>query len=771
MQGIGIATAFLGYHYLQLISEYRERNFLHLAQMQDAIEVVADNYFPSYEQLQSIRKHVRVAQRQALWCTMNLNRAEAMVFDWLGMRPAMDMCVDNVLDADAVYAVVRKMEVIAQTETRYGPDYLELKGVLEARLKSMRADSVAFHPLVNNVEKTVSRIVEAGTVATGLTLSLLIVWASRMMSRLMRKLRAQNEDLENANLRFDLAMNSIADGFALYDRNLRLVACNELYRRLSSMTPENIQIGMHVSDVLRNGAQTGIYPDISADGVEEFVRQKTERLQHAEMEEVNFALTGDRHVRATLTSSRMGDKVVIRTDITDFVRAHRAQLEHADSLTRANQEIRHKSLHDPLTDLPNRRFLDAELERRLERGLATVIRIDLDRFKQVNDVLGHKAGDFVLCRVADILRTEKREGDLASRFGGDEFVVLCRENTSEGDARLLADNMLAKLVEPLMFEGKPCRFGASFGIASSRLRKCDASELLGFADAALYAAKKAGRRTVETFSPALHKQFIEERLLGDEFSTALERGEIVPYFQTQHDAVTREIVGAEVLARWNNPRRGLLSPPAFLDVVRKLGMEGQLDAAIFDASVSILKDFGTRGVTLPKASFNVSAGRLIDPNFLDTARRSLSGIDTRFAFEILESISLEDMDDVFFFTIDSLKEFGFEIEIDDFGSGHASIASVMDIAPHALKIDRRLVAPLMHSDRNTQMIASITQLAQALDIGVTAEGVETEDLAETLAGLGCDTLQGYWFSRPEPADVLLQRLEKKSMRRARARSA
>ncbi len=501
------------------------------------------------------------------------------------------------------------------------------------------------------------------------------------------------------------------------------------------------------------------------------MHDKTERMRTAELEEVHFVLTGDRHVRATLSSSSLGDKVVIRTDLTDFVRAHRAQLEHSESLTRANQKIRHKSLHDPLTDLPNRRLLDTELAAMLERGPTTVIRIDLDRFKQVNDVLGHKAGDFVLCQVANIMRQEMRDGDLGSRFGGDEFVVLCREGTSEDEARRLAETMLARILEPLMFEGKPCRFGASFGIASCQLGECDGGELLSFADAALYAAKKAGRRTVETFSPALHEQFIEERLLGDEFATALERGEIVPYFQTQHDARTHKICGVEILARWEHPRRGLLSPTAFLDVVRKLGMEDQLDAAIFDASVKILKEFAADGLSLPKVSFNVSAGRLLDPGFVGTARTSLSGLDTEFAFEILESISLEDMDESFFFTIEHLKDLGFAIEIDDFGSGHASIASIMDIAPDALKIDRRLVAPMLHSHRNTQMIASIVHLAKAIDISVTAEGVECPMLATALADLGCDILQGFHFSHAEPADSLRRRMEAERTRRGQPKPA
>lgn len=771
MQCIGIATAFLGYHYLQLVNDYRDRNFLHLTKLQDSLDILSESYFPTAEQLKSIRANVRVAQRQAFWCTQSLNRTEAIVFEWMGMGPAMDLCVTNVLAADEALQVIANMDAIAATTTHFGSNYISLKADLETRLNDMREDSQRLYPLVDKIETTVIDIVEIGTLATGAVLALLMALVSRTMARLLRRLRAQNEDLENANLRFDLAMNSIADGFALYDRNLCLIACNEHYRQLSTLTPEEITLGMHVSEVLRNGVRSGIYPDITEDRVEAFINQKTELMRKATLEEVNFVLTDDQHVRATLSSSTLGDKVVIRTDLTDFVRAHRVQREHAKSLVRANEEIRHKSLHDSLTDLPNRRLLDTELARRLAIGPVTVIRIDLDRFKQVNDVLGHKAGDFVLCQVARILLSEMRHGDLASRFGGDEFVVLCREGTSESEARRLAECMLARILEPLMFEGKPCRFGASFGIASCGQGECDGGELLSFADAALYAAKNNGRRTVETFSPALHEKYIEERLLGDEFATALEQGEIVPYFQTQYDAITREISGAEVLARWVHPRRGVLSPPAFLDVVRKLGMERQLDATIFDASVAILKEFAKRGVAMPKISFNVSAGRLIDPDFVDTARKSLSRIDTRFAFEILESISLEDMDDVFFFTIEQLKELGFEIEIDDFGSGHASIASVTDIAPHALKIDRRLVAPMLHSDRNTQMIASIVQLSNALDIRVTAEGVETDEQAEALARMGCDTLQGFLFSRPEPAQEMFLRLQRQADRRSRTRSA
>jgi diguanylate cyclase (GGDEF)-like protein len=759
MQCVGTATAFLGYQYLQLVNDYRDRNVLHLTELQDALDIVTENYFLDADLLFTLRKHVTVAQRQAFWCTQSLNKTEVTVFEWLGLGRAMDRCVSGVLAADAIAAIVSEMEKITRSGGRPGSEYLLLKNELEDRIGRLRDGSRNFYPFVDMIENAVIKIVEIGTILTSLVLAFLIACVWWIMARLMRQLQRQNRELESANLRFDLAMNSIADGFALYDRDLRLVACNALYRQLSSLTPDSIRMGMHASDVLRNGAQTGIYPDVTGEMIETFVAKKTELMQNADMTEVNFVLTGDRHVRAKITSSSLGDRVVIRTDITDFVRAHRAQLEHAESLTRANEEIRHKSLHDPLTDLPNRRLMDIELERKLALGPMTVIRIDLDRFKQVNDVLGHKAGDFVLCHVADILRSEIREGDLPSRFGGDEFVVLCREGTTENEARELAERLLARIVEPLMFEGKHCRFGASFGIASCRSGECDSGDLLSYADAALYAAKSAGRRTVEMFSPALHEQYIEERMLGDEFANALERGEIVPFFQTQHDAATQEIVGAEVLARWNHPRRGVLSPPAFLGVVRKLGMEGQLDAAIFEASVAILRDFAACGFSLPKISFNISAGRLIDPDFVATARRSLSGIDTRFAFEILESISLEDMGDEFVFVIEQLKDLGFEIEIDDFGSGHASIASVMDIAPHALKIDRRLVAPMLQSERNMQMIASIVQLSKALDIRVTAEGVETLDQAVALARVGCDTLQGFHFSHPEPAEDLLARLQ------------
>ena len=771
MQGIGLATAFLGYHCLQVVDEYRDRNFTHLSSLQDAIDIIADNYVPTLENLQAIRKNVSIAQRQAFWCTQNLNGIEAAIFEWVGTAPVMDLCVNNVLAADDVHNTVTAMEAIARESSRFGSDYLTLKSNLETQLKSMREDSQQLYPFVGQIGQRVIDLVETGTIATGLVLALLMAWVSRLMARLLDKLKTKNQELESANRRFDFAMNSITDGFALYDRNLRLVACNPLYRDLSTLDPDSIQTGMHVSEVLRSGAETGLYPEVGPDQIDAFVEQRTELMRFAQLEEVNFSLTEDRHVRATLTSSELGDKVVVRTDISDFVRAHRALQEHAESLARANEEVRHKSLHDPLTDLPNRRHLDTELATRLSEGTATVIRVDLDRFKQVNDVLGHKAGDFVLCHVADILRTEMRPGDLASRFGGDEFVVLCRDGTTEDEARELAEAMLSRIVEPLMFEGKPCRFGASFGVASCERACCDAGELLSFADAALYAAKDAGRRTVETFSPALHEQYIEERLLGDEFATALERGEIVPHFQTQHDAITHEIVGAEVLARWENPRRGLLSPPVFLDVVRKLGMEGQLDAAIFDATVDILQEFAKDGAALPKVSFNVSAGRLLDPDFVKTAGRSLAGIDTRFAFEILESISLEDMDDAFFYTIEQLKGLGYEIEIDDFGSGHASIASVMDIAPDALKIDRRLVAPLVYSDRAAQMVASIVQLTQALGIRVTAEGVETLEQAEVLADMGCKTLQGFLFSRAEPAEDVFRRLRRETPRTLRARSA
>ncbi|ARE41355.1 diguanylate cyclase/phosphodiesterase (GGDEF & EAL domains) with PAS/PAC sensor(s) [Rhodovulum sp. P5] len=416
-------------------------------------------------------------------------------------------------------------------------------------------------------------------------------------------------------------------------------------------------------------------------------------------------------------------------------------------------ENERQALHDGLTGLPNRRFYDRILADRISgaenggpKGCA-LIRIDLDHFKYVNDTLGHEAGDKVLVRVADVLRSCLRAGDFGARIGGDEFSILLTPGNSETDAGKLVERIRIKLAEPLIHEGRQCRFGASFGIAWTEDISTMSDDIQLFADAALYRAKAGGRNRLELFTPELHRQILHDRRMAVEIHEALDNDQFVPFFQPQISAADGSLVGIETLLRWNHPTDGVVAPDAFLRVADHLHLVPEIDRIMMEKSRDILARWRRQGFSVPKISFNVSSGRMHDPDVVSLARDMVAD-GTKVTFELLESILVEEESDAFRFHLEKIREVGVDIEIDDFGSGHASIISLMEISPSALKIDKRIVLPVEDDLRARNLVRAIVEIAETMGIGTVAEGVETEAQAQILRGIGCGVLQGYLFARP-----------------------
>ncbi|MEM1385983.1 MAG: EAL domain-containing protein [Pseudomonadota bacterium] len=433
--------------------------------------------------------------------------------------------------------------------------------------------------------------------------------------------------------------------------------------------------------------------------------------------------------------------VTISRDITESRRQR-------EEILAAHREIEHQAYHDPLTGLPNRRALDLALqERRNSDALAsTIVRVDLDRFKYVNDTMGHEAGDFVLCEVANIIRTETKIGDLPARVGGDEFVILLSPGMTDDDGLVVANRMLDRICSPKVFEDKTLRVGASFGIASTADRLLGLDELIIGADAALYDAKGRGRSTVRLYSPELHREVLGRRALAREIRRGIGNDEFEPYFQPQVDARTGQIVGVETLARWHSSELGVLAPGAFMPVAQHLSVIDEIDAIIFRKAIDQIVGLRERGVAIPKVSFNVTAERIQSQDSFEIIKDNLSR-GPRISFEILESVLVEEQSDLFSFSLDRLRESGVMIEIDDFGSGHASIIGLKQLLPDAMKVDQRLIQPITTDPTARGMLKQIIGMADLLGLSVTAEGVETLDHARVLTDLGCDTLQGHAFAK------------------------
>ncbi len=445
------------------------------------------------------------------------------------------------------------------------------------------------------------------------------------------------------------------------------------------------------------------------------------------------------------------------SDVTSLVETQSELEERNQQLVVAKQEIEDRALHDSLTGLPNRRHMDRVCDDILLRArgkghVVSILHIDLDFFKEVNDKFGHAAGDETLRRVANILTSLCKPGDFVARIGGDEFVAMLSDTSEAQRSVVFSKQLIMLLDKPILVGDDAFSIGISIGIALSDDRCIDVWRLLGNADLALYKAKKRGRNRYEIFNETMRIQAAFIRDTKEDIQRSLANGiDFIPFFQPQFYAGSLELAGAEALARWKHPTRGLLSPEDFLDLAKEMNCASALDHQVLLKSIAIVSRWRERGLYLPRLSVNVSNERLNDPNLLDCVEE-LGGQVKSLTFELLESTFLDDTSEQVSEILQRLRQLGVEIEIDDFGSGYASILSLINIRPKRLKIDGTLTANVDKDEAMTSLIQSIVDIARALDIEVVAEGVETYGQIMALTEIGCDILQGFGLAPPMSED-------------------
>ncbi|HEV7317823.1 MAG TPA: EAL domain-containing protein [Ensifer sp.] len=453
---------------------------------------------------------------------------------------------------------------------------------------------------------------------------------------------------------------------------------------------------------------------------------------------VNWDVTSDFETRETLFEAKR------------LAEAHSAELEAA------RHRMEFNALHDPLTGLPNRRFLDQVLADRSRhfdaQAKLSIFHMDLDRFKQINDTLGHAAGDEILRHAAALLSGNANERDFVARIGGDEFVIVRQSGGAEPDARLAA-RIIEAMSMPVRYKDQECRIGVSIGIAAQSHAADDLSHVLVNADIALYEAKRRGRNRHETFTGELKTAVFKTKQTADEILRGLEHNEFIAHFQPQFCPRSLDIIGVEALARWDHPTKGLLAPHAFLKTAEDINVVAAIDQAILEQALFQIYRWEANGIRIPKVSVNLSYARLHDENLIDRLEQ-LQIPAGRLSFELLESISFDESDVTVLSNIRRIKELGIDIEIDDFGTGYASIVSLLKLTPRRLKIDRQLVLPILNSAAEKRLVESIIDIGTSLGIEVIAEGVETLEHAHILKELGCHGLQGYAFARPMSANDL-----------------
>jgi diguanylate cyclase (GGDEF)-like protein/PAS domain S-box-containing protein len=425
----------------------------------------------------------------------------------------------------------------------------------------------------------------------------------------------------------------------------------------------------------------------------------------------------------------------------------------------AEARISYLATRDPLTELPNRVLFNDRLEqgivaaRRSGQSLALLF-IDLDRFKNINDSLGHQIGDLLLREVAERMQGCIRKGDTLSRLGGDEFVVTLEGLEQAEDAAQVAAKIIKTLSRPCEIAGHTLNTSCSIGISIYPLDADDDRALMKNADTAMYHAKERGRNNYQFFSPEMNVRAVERHTLETALRAALERQEFTLYYQPLVDMRGGKIVGVEALLRWQHPQRGVLSPVTFMAVAEESGLIEPIGQWVLRTACQRAKAWLDSGYPALKVAVNISARELIRPReFARGISRILSstGLDPRsLELEMTESLLIQNAEENIA-VLRRLGDEGVRIAVDDFGKGYSSLSYLRQLPIDALKIDRSFVRDIERDSEDVAIIRAIVAMAHSLGLQVTAEGVETRGQLDALARLGCDEYQGYLFSRPLPA--------------------
>ncbi|MBU6389323.1 EAL domain-containing protein [Patescibacteria group bacterium] len=425
----------------------------------------------------------------------------------------------------------------------------------------------------------------------------------------------------------------------------------------------------------------------------------------------------------------------------------------------------HMAFHDSLTGLPNRILLQDRLDVSLhhaKRKMETVavLFLDLDRFKNVNDTLGHQAGDLILKEVAKRLIAYVREEDTVARFGGDEFVIVLSDIAELGEVEELAKKILKILAPALLINGEEVHVNASIGIATFPNDGETSDTLLKNADNALYQAKEAGRNNYKVYTPAMHLKASAKMLVENGLRKAIEHGELRLCYQPIVSLKDGRIISLEALLRWEHPLNGIIMPEEFIPLAEETGIIVQIGEWVIETAVAQAVAWRKAGFELPVISVNISPRQFSNEHFLEFLTHSLKERRVNpaiFQLELTESVAMENIAESIT-RLRFLKDRGFRVAIDDFGSGYSSLSYLKQLPLDFLKIDKSFTQESTGDARDETIAQAIIALGHTLHLEVCAEGIETCSEYEFFKANGCDAVQGFYICRPQPAEEIGRKL-------------
>ncbi len=559
------------------------------------------------------------------------------------------------------------------------------------------------------------------------------------ITRQVRYLSKSESSLLQTSQQLDAALNNMAHGISMFDKQQRLVVVNKQYAAMYNIDPELLKPGTPARDILEARVTSGASPasrSYAADRVKDMSVGKDYSI-------IDYLRDG-RVIAINHQRMDNGGWVAVHQDIT--------------AQKRVEAELAHMARYDALTGLANRAMFLEKVNEALARVAShgepfSVLMLDLDRFKAVNDSLGHAIGDALLKAVGDRLRRLVRELDVVARLGGDEFAVIQIADMNQRDqATVLANRVLSAVTEPYDIDGRKIVIGTSIGITLAPQDAADADALVRHADLALYKAKAEGRNRYRFFETAMQAEARDRRELEEDMRRALLRDEFELHYQTVIDIGRRECCGAEALVRWRHPERGLLFPDQFIGLAEESGLIMPLGGWILRRACSDAAQWPSH----LKIAVNLSPVQLKQSNLMSVLRAALteSGLDPRrLELEITETVLVEKNEENLA-VLHEIKNLGVSIILDDFGTGYSSMRYLQMFPFDKIKIDKSFIQSMTSHSDSAAIVCAITGLGRGLDIETTAEGVETAEQLQFLRTAGCQLGQGYLFSRPVPLSAL-----------------